>query len=175
MKVKVGYKKATSDIRVWFRKDQSWLQVSGKLQPVSWNTCQPKPPFCRDRSFRMSKKTLLDRQRKQIITKRQNNTKTCKKQQQGNKGAAEHNQWETKNKAKQNWKDNTIHENIKNYFHKMIFGTILFSFWFPNCILHPKDEIWGFGGGNKTKLKIGVLSCTTTTLMSSVDSLLLSD
>ena len=68
----------------------------------------------------------------------------------------------------------TIHENMKNYFHKMIFGTILFSFWFPNCILHPKDEIWGLGGG-QNKLKIGVLSCTTTTLMSSVDSLLLSD
>ena len=58
----------------------------------------------------MSKKTLLDRQRKQITkqykqvytTKRQNNTKACRKQQQGNKGAAEHNEWETKNKAKQN-------------------------------------------------------------------------
>ena len=45
-------------IRFRFRKDQSWLQIDGRMQPEGCNGCRSKPPFCRDGSYWVSEKAL---------------------------------------------------------------------------------------------------------------------
>ena len=48
-------------VRFRFNKDQSWLQVVGKMQPVGCNRCHSKPPLCRDGFNRVSDEALLDK------------------------------------------------------------------------------------------------------------------
>ena len=38
-------------IRFRFGKDQSWLQIDGRMQPEGCNRCRSKPPFFRDGSY----------------------------------------------------------------------------------------------------------------------------
>ena len=52
-------------VRFRFRKDQSWLQIVGRMQPVGCNRCLSKLPFCRDGSVTVSDEALMDRQHKQ--------------------------------------------------------------------------------------------------------------
>jgi len=49
-------------IRFRFRKDQSWLKMVWRMQPVGCNRCHSKPPFCRDGSGSVSEEALLDKQ-----------------------------------------------------------------------------------------------------------------
>ena len=48
-------------IRFRFRKDQSWLQVVGRMQPIGCNRCHSKLPFFRDGSDRVFDEALLDK------------------------------------------------------------------------------------------------------------------
>ena len=52
-------------VRFRFRKDQSWLQIDGRMQPEGCNRCLSKLPFCRDGSVTVSDEALMDRQHKQ--------------------------------------------------------------------------------------------------------------
>ena len=130
-------------VRFRFRKDQSWLQVVGRMQPIGCNRCHSKPPFFRDGSDRVFDEALLDKHKQKNWTvkneyKQQGNNKNKKHiRSRGQKARIENGKSQDTLSPYSNSGD---HQFIPLKFRRLMNTS-------------PKDRIWGYGGGPPTDQK----------------------